>query len=93
MELSPNQYTRPMGEINDTFWQRLDRQLLEDEAELAREQAWVNGVAEECLTAFDEHLHSLSVEDHQAAIEGLRDYGREVGRDIDVGWHRRVDAT
>lgn len=92
MEQSPNQFTRPMGHLHDSFWQKLDRQLLADEAELAREKAWLSETHEASLTDVDEYLHTLPVEEHEAAIAGLRALQADIkAQPIDLGWHRLTE--
>lgn len=89
MELSPNQFTRPMSHIHDSFWQKLDKQLLADEVELAREKEWLSERSEADLTDVDVYLHSLPIEEHEAAIEGLRALQAQIKEQpIDLGWHR-----
>lgn len=95
MDLSPNQYTMPMwaGSRHEAIadWEkRVDRLLVQQDLELRGEQAADSEAAEASLTELDEYLHTLSVEEHQAALDGLREYERHVGRDIDIGWHRGI---
>lgn len=95
MDLSPNQYTMPMrsGSRHEAIaeWEkRVDRMLLQQDLSTQVKVESVSVAAEASLTDFDEYLHTLSVEEHQAALEGLREYEKHVGRDIDIGWHRGV---
>lgn len=63
-------------------WVQKDRQLLDQEAV----EEGVDPV-EASLTELDEYLHTLPIEEHQAALEGIREY-QKACLEIDLGWHR-----
>lgn len=72
-------------------WCEEDARLVEEEA--ARVAA--NGrnflAVEDALTELDVYLSGLPVREHQAAIEGIREYAEAVGKEFEIerGWHLR----
>lgn len=70
-----------------------DAEMVAQEAErqITAHKAFLD--AEAALTEFDEYLHTLSLEDHQTALEGLKEYGKAVvrEREIEAGWHAKVE--
>lgn len=81
-----------MGEYSKGFWDGLDAQLVIEEAQIARQRQFLDDAVEESLTLLDEHLHSLPVEEHAAALEGLRRYEESLDRpeQLVFGWARFI---
>ena len=74
----------------DKFWERVDGELVEQEAENARLKAFLSEATEDAMTEWDIHIQDLPLDEAFAALEGLRDYAQEYlqGRNIDLGWHK-----
>lgn len=68
--------------MHERAWVRDDQQLLDQESQ----GATIDPV-EASLTELDEYLHTLPLEEHQAALEGIREY-QKACREIDMGWHK-----
>lgn len=58
-----------------------DSELVAQEADEAISSAKDSLVVEDCLTEFDNHLRSMSPEDHQTALDGLRWYAEHFQED------------
>lgn len=71
-----------------------DARLVQEEAEQATEEQKAFLAAEEALTEFDAYIHSLSIEDAETALNGLREYAEHFRDDIDIkqGWGRHLEA-
>lgn len=69
-----------------------DARLVEQESErdTAGQKAFL--ALEDALTEWDAYLHSLPLEAHETAINGLREYMENFNRDrdIDNGWHKNL---
>lgn len=80
-------------ETSADFWRRVDGELVEAEAELVREKAWVSEATEASLTDLDEYLATLPLEAHEAALEGIKAYLEEVGQEngLLMGWQTFID--
>lgn len=76
-------------------WQffETDARLVQEEAEnqIAEQKQFLT--VEEALTEWDAYIQGLSIEDAQAALEGLKEYAEAVlkEREIEQGWHRTVE--
>lgn len=81
-----------MGEYSKSFWDGLDAQLAAEEAQIERQKQFLDDAVEESLTYLDEHLHSLPVEEHEAALEGLRKYEATLHtpEQLMMGWARFI---
>lgn len=80
-----------MGEYSRGFWDGItDEMLVEEEAQIARQKQFLEDAVEESLTFLDEHLHSMTVEEHEAALEGLRAYEETLDHpdQLMFGWAR-----
>lgn len=68
----------------------IDAQLVAEESEttLATQKAFLD--AEDALLEWDRYIHSLSLEEAQTALEGLREYADSMlkEREIVYGWVR-----
>lgn len=70
---------------------RVDQLLVEEDSQREQIEESSSEAVEACLTDFDEYLHSLTVEEHEAALAGLREYERAIQQErIDRGWHRLI---
>lgn len=65
------------------FWDE-DARLVQEEAEQVTEEQKAFLAAEEALTEFDAYMHSLSIEDAETALNGLREYADHFRDDIDI---------
>lgn len=68
--------------MRERAWVWEDRRLLDQEVT----EDSVDPV-EASLTELDEYLHTLPIEEHQAALKGIREY-QKACLEIDLGWHR-----
>lgn len=67
-----------------------DAQLVEEESTRLVIQNKAFLAAEEALTDWDEYLHSLPIEAHQAALDGLREYQKHLADDSFVQGRERL---
>lgn len=81
-----------MGELDKDYWRRLDDECVAAEAELAEQKSWVDDSVEDSLTELDNYLRGLSVEEHEAALAGLKWYEKHFMDDeeLEAGWHRNL---
>lgn len=73
-------------------WFNEDAKLVQQDSErqIAQQKAFL--AAQEALTEFDEYLAGLTIDEAQAALDGLKEYEAAIcaERDIETGWHRTV---
>lgn len=77
-------------------WREEDGRMAEEEAleKLGLQKAYLARLAaEECKDEWIHYLHSLTIEEEQAALDGFQWYIQHYldDLDIDVGWHKVIE--
>jgi len=69
-----------------------DARLVQEEADelIIAQRAFLD--VDDALLEWDAYIQGLSIEDAQAALDGLKEYAVEVlrEREIELGWHRNI---
>lgn len=63
-------------------WLLADAELLEAEITLRETDSSLSEALEASLTDWDEYLHTLTAQEERTALEGLREYLRELGAEV-----------
>lgn len=84
-------------ESNRSKWERWneDARLVAEEAEelVVAQRAFLD--VDDALLEWDAYIHSLPIEEAQAALDGLKEYAEDVlrEREIEQGWHRGLNDS
>ena len=71
-----------MSEQSINFWRDLDAQLLKEEAQIAKQQAFLSQDTADAMDEWDAHVQSLPVDEAITALRGLETYKQEIADEV-----------